>query len=369
MLLKSTFITFLLVLGAFLVLGAKIISPYLIAVLMGSLLALICRPAYLKMIKRGIPHKLSAFALVIALTFAVILPVGFFTVEAVRQGVVFAEHISNNHSDLDDWIGRLSDLGPMKRIFSQDQLKTQIKSVASKESVTAITYFEGFFGGVPQALFQLVMALISCYFLLVDGQRFLAWMDERVPLDREVKTKLYRSFKDTSISTVLATLILASAHTGLVLVSFLILKVPAAFLAGGAAFIFAWLPLIGTTPIWLAGATYLSFTSGLASGLVLIALGGLAGIMDYSVRPWVLKGRSHIHSLVGLLSIFGGIELFGIMGVFLGPIIAGVLIALLTVWLDIGRRFQVLPSGSAEPIKRPPHSHKIKLVRKPQHPS
>jgi predicted PurR-regulated permease PerM len=63
------------------------------------------------------------------------------------------------------------------------------------------------------------------------------------------------------------------------------------------------------------------------------------------VRPLILQGRSKMHPLVSLVAIFGGIEMFGLIGIFLGPILAAVLIALLQLWPAVGQRFGLLPGA------------------------
>ena len=72
-------------------------------------------------------------------------------------------------------------------------------------------------------------------------------------------------------------------------------------------------------------------------------MGLLTGLVDNVVRALILRGRSKMHPLVSLVAIFGGIEMFGLLGIFLGPILAAVLIALLQLWPVVGQRFGLLP--------------------------
>jgi hypothetical protein len=67
----------------------------------------------------------------------------------------------------------------------------------------------------------------------------------------------------------------------------------------------------------------------------------------------ILKGRSKMHPLVSLVAIFGGMEMFGILGIFLGPILAAVLIALLQIWPEVGQRFGLLPGSTGETQRCP----------------
>ena len=112
---------------------------------------------------------------------------------------------------------------------------------------------------------------------------------------------------------------------------FLILNVPGAFLAGGLTFIFAWIPVLGTLPASLAGTLYLYAQGETVKMFLMLGLALAAGLVDNVVRPLVLKGRADMHPLVGLVAIIGGIEMFGILGVFIGPIMAAMLLSLLRI--------------------------------------
>jgi predicted PurR-regulated permease PerM len=82
--------------------------------------------------------------------------------------------------------------------------------------------------------------------------------------------------------------------------------------------------------------------------LLMVVVGLMAGLVDNFVRPLILQGRSKMHPLVSLVAIFGGMEMFGILGIFLGPILAAVLIALLQLWPEVGQRFGLLPGSTGE---------------------
>jgi predicted PurR-regulated permease PerM len=68
-------------------------------------------------------------------------------------------------------------------------------------------------------------------------------------------------------------------------------------------------------------------------------------VVDNVVRTLILQGRSNMHPLVSLIAVFGGMEMFGLIGIFLEPILAAVLIALLQLWPAVGQRFGLLPSA------------------------
>jgi predicted PurR-regulated permease PerM len=83
----------------------------------------------------------------------------------------------------------------------------------------------------------------------------------------------------------------------------------------------------------------------------MVVCGLMTGLVDNFVRSMILQGRSKMHPLVSLVAIFGGIGMFGIMGVFLGPILAAVLIALLQSWPEVGQRFGLLPGSTGGELR------------------
>ncbi len=108
----------------------------------------------------------------------------------------------------------------------------------------------------------------------------------------------------------------------------------------------AWIPIVSSAPVLVAGAHYLYFQGMIWKVLVMVAFGLVAGAVDNFVRSMVLKGRSKLHPLVSLVAIFGGVSMFGIIGILMGPILAAVLISLLQIWPAVGGRFGLLSAST-----------------------
>jgi predicted PurR-regulated permease PerM len=106
---------------------------------------------------------------------------------------------------------------------------------------------------------------------------------------------------------------------------------------------------VGSVPVWVVGAIYLYMKGSIGKVVAMVVLGLFTGVIDNFVRPLVLKGRSEMHPLVALVAIFGGINWFGITGVFVGPILASILISLLEIWPTVARRSHLV--AVAEPPK------------------
>lgn len=337
-------VTFVGALAAFLAVVLWMIGPYLLSLFLGGTMALIFRPVY-QWLQKKIGSLAAASAVTGLVLALVIAPLTAFSVLAVRQGI----EIGQEMSELKEFQPRaitaaLSRSELVGRVIGDSgAVNARIKSAIVAAGQLTKTAVLRLGKGVPEFLLQLALALMAFFFFLLDGKRFMDWLLGLDVLDRNVQKRLVSAFRDTTISAVLAGLAAASAQAVLIALGFLILGVPGAFLAGGLTFIFAWIPVLGSLPASLAGMLYL-YAQGEWSKMAFMALLALsASLIDNVVRPLVLKGRADMHPLVGLIAIIGGIQMFGILGVFIGPIMAAMLIALLRIWPAVGARFGITP--------------------------
>lgn len=337
----TTAIAFLSLLLIFLIVNLTMAAPFFLAVVMGGIMALLSFPLYRKLRARNWSQKLSAFVITLGVSIILLGPLISFCIVAVNQTVSLAQKISEEESlSIKNITGGLSQVDVFESMLGNGVvLEKEIKGMIQKGAKTASAAGLALVGSLPDRGLHLVLALLACFFLLIDGRRFIVWLNDKIPLDWDVRNRLYTSFEETTVSVIWATFAAAGAQAAIMFATFLILKVPGAFLAGGATFIFAWIPLLGSAPVWIAGAIYLFVQGKITALMVMVALGLFTGVVDNYIRPLVLKGKSDLHPLVSLVAIFGGIEMFGIFGVLIGPILAAALLSLLQIWPAVGRRF------------------------------
>jgi predicted PurR-regulated permease PerM len=337
----ATAITFLSLLVIFLVLNAKMMAPFLLTVLMGGILSILFYPYYSKLRQKNFSQFWSSMIVTISVTLIIVVPLSFFVLIATKQGVQFTQSLSSGEGisfdSITDKISELRFIQPL--VDDPNDVKIKLMEYIETGSSKAVQSALAIVGNIPDLILQLFLAILSCFFFLIDGRRFIVFLNDKVPLDGDVRAKLQNAFKNTAISVIWATIAAAGAQAVIMFLSFLILGVPGAFLAGGATFIFAWIPFIGSVPVWAAGAMYLYTQDQQGLMVTMIVLGLFTGVIDNYIRPLVLKGRDEIHPLVSLVAIFGGISMFGIMGVFVGPVFTATLISLLQIWPTVGRRF------------------------------
>jgi predicted PurR-regulated permease PerM len=337
----TTAITYLSILVLILILNMKMAAPYFLAITAGGILSLLSQPFYARLRNKGWKPKWAALLVTVCVTLLIVGPVVWFTYEAVDEAARVIEGINRGEGfSLQQITERLNHWDTVTRFLGgRESLERAVENAIGRGTKLVNTVVLTTAGNLPDTALKLALAVIALYFLLIDGRRLVLWLNDKIPLDWDVRLSLYASFKRTTVSVFLASIAAAAAQAFIMFLSYLVLRVPGAFLAGGATFIFAWIPILGSTPVWLFGAGYLYAKGRTTAMIIMLLLGGFTSVIDNYIRPMVLKGRSELHPLVSLVAIFGGIGMFGILGVLIGPVLAAVLLSLLEIWPTVGRRF------------------------------
>ncbi len=332
---RSSDLTLWVLLAVFLSLFLAMVWPYLVALLMGLLLAILSRPLYDLLSKRGLGPRTAAGLGMAVILLAIIAPVTVFAVTAVKQAIALAAYLADERGAefIRTAVAAVTALKPVQWVI-ESPADLQAKGLEFAQSAGAalsrVILVQA--AALPDLALKVVISLLAWFFLLFEGEDFLKWLMGRVNMDSGLRRRLTDSFRATAASTVWATAAAAAAQALVVMLGFLLLGVPNIFLAGGATFIFAWIPILGSLPVCLAGAVYLYFSGSIFKLALMGLVAVVAGLMDNVVRPIVMKGHGDMHPLLALIAIFAGIRMFGILGVIFGPIVAAMLLALLNSW-------------------------------------
>ena len=329
--------SFLLILLIITVMTITMLKSYLIAMTMGLIMAVLMAPLQKKLLAKNFKPGLAALTVTLLLTFLIIAPAMTFAGLAAKQGISFGKWVSEQEMvSLETAVTWINTKIPQSMAIEINaDLQTQVKDSISSVGMKASEFILAVAKEIPEALMQVFIILLTCYFILVDGKALLRWITEKIPVANELRTTLAGSFQSTAISVVWATMAAAGTQAVMMFLAFIVLRIPAAFLAGGCTFIFAFIPVLGSAPIWIAGSIYLYTQAAYVKLIILLIIGVLTGLADNVVRPWVLSGRDEMHPFISFIAIFGGLQMFGFFGVFLGPIVAAVFISLIQVWPKI----------------------------------
>jgi predicted PurR-regulated permease PerM len=180
-----------------------------------------------------------------------------------------------------------------------------------------------------------VMMLFVLFFVLRDGPAMAQQVVSLLPIEGERRSLLQRHLTDMTRAVFLGLGLTAVAQGMLLGVGFWIAGLPSPLVFGVLGIILALVPMVGPAVLWIPGAIWLA-TRGDTSYAIFLALWGsiVVGLVDNLLRPLLISGRAEVPTLAVFIGVIGGLAAFGFIGLFVGPIVLGLLIALFRFELD-----------------------------------
>ena len=346
----------------FLIVGIWVISPFMLSVLAALLIAYAFYPVY-KVINNKLKRKnLSALLVSILLILLITVPlivmansvykemtVGFII---VRQKISSANLLGEQCTDNSGFVCSANNY--VKGLLSDPKTKYQIDEFVKKSSRAIIDSISGFIFSIPKLLMNVFIMLFVMFYLFRDGKELVNKLERIIPLKTSHKTKIIRKFNDVTYGVIYGQLIVAFIQgaiggTGMYIIGLVMNKfggvystllLGAPIMWGALMAFFALIPYLGTTIIWLPISVllmingYLSGSGWLLSSGIALALYGMLIIssIDNIIRPKIISDKSKVHPALVLLGVLGGLKLFGIIGLILGPVILGIMVTFIDIY-------------------------------------
>lgn len=181
--------------------------------------------------------------------------------------------------------------------------------------------------------FHAVLMLIALFFMLVNGDAIIAWLDSISPLRRGRTRELLSTFRRVSYAVVVSAAVTAAVQAAAALVGFWIARVPSPYFFALVTFFMAFVPAVGAAVVCLFAAALLLVT-GHPYMAGFLALWGLVvvGLVDNLVKPLLIKRGLEIHGAVVFFALIGGLATFGAIGLILGPLLVSLFLAVLRIY-------------------------------------
>lgn len=310
-----------------------ILKPYLSALFLAAVFTIAFHPLYAKLLAlTGGRAGFSAILTVLALVLIIIIPVFFFGFFIFRDAQDFYRGLSNGGFD-------------RGIIFAwTEYLQNFVRQFSPGFSLDIIGYFRqvfglfvqnlgSLFGKVFTVLLQLLLVLLGVFYFLRDGKKFSAHLIFLSPLSDNYDQTILTKFETAVNSVVKGALAIAFIQGVLSGIGFALFGVPSPMLWGAVAAIAALIPGIGTALVIAPAIVYLFFFSSSFSALGLLIWGTVAvGLIDNILAPLLIERSLKIHPFLILLSVLGGLALFGPVGFLAGPVTLALLFSLFDIY-------------------------------------
>jgi predicted PurR-regulated permease PerM len=312
-----------------------IAGPFLVSILLGFMLAFALEPLN-EAIQRRVsgPHVAPVVTTVFAGATIASALAGFvtlFVTRAVQIATAAREQIQSGGA-LSDWVAGttrwLQHLGINSGNITE-QIQGSLAGIASSAGTWAAALATGTFS----TLLGLFFALLAMYTALRHRQQIVPALVTLSPLRSEHTLKLLGEFHRIGKTTLRGTIVTAVVQGALATVGYLISGAPYPFFYGITTAFASLLPAIGTLLIWVPIGIYLIANGHLVAGTVELVWGALVvvGLSDYVIRPRLVREKS-MPALAVFVALFGGLEVMGIAGLIIGPLVMGVAVAVLRMY-------------------------------------
>jgi len=179
-------------------------------------------------------------------------------------------------------------------------------------------------GQTADLLIGSVVFLFVFYYLLRDGDRLVAWVRTVTPLSPAETDDLIRRFDQLLWASLVGTVVVAAVQAGLTGIVFSALGFANAVFWTLVTFLLSLLPVIGASVVWIPASVYLLVVGRTVDGLILAVVGTVViSGSDNVVRPFVVHRGAHMNTGLVVVGIFGGLAVFGFLGLFVGPVVVG----------------------------------------------
>lgn len=210
-----------------------------------------------------------------------------------------------------------------------NQLLAQARDWGTPQLISLPQKLGGWIGGL---LVGLIVMVISLFYFLADGPGMVKTLMRLSPLDDRYEEQILVEFDRVSRAVVVATLLSAAVQGGLALIGYWIAGLDGIFLLSVLTGMLAMVPFVGAASVWAVCSAWLFF-DGQVGMAIFLALYGffVISMADNVIKPLVLHGQSNLHPLLALLSVLGGVQALGPIGIFVGPMVVAFMQAALTM--------------------------------------
>ena len=260
---------------------------------------------------------------------------------AVALATLLIQQAADNVQELQsgeggaDWRAALEKQPQLAALYRWVESRLDVQGQLQRLGEAAAGYAGTFLRGSMNALTQLVIMLFVLFFLYRDRKEAHAALCQLMPLSSDESGRMFSRVASTIMATVNGSITVAIVQSLLAGLMYGLLSVPAPALWAAATFITALVPVFGTFLVWGPIALYLAFTGSFVKAIILVGWGMIAiGTIDNILYPYLVGDRLRLHTVPTFFSILGGISLFGVAGLILGPMALAITIALIDVWWE-----------------------------------
>jgi predicted PurR-regulated permease PerM len=335
-----------------------VLAGFLAPIIWAAILAMLFFPLYLIVLRwcRG-RETVAALTLTLLVTLVIVLP-------TISLSSVITRESASLYAQLSEWVSsgelnqtverlRASRIG---RLFERAQGYEIDWSAAARSTVDAVsavvvTQVTSVARNVAVFLLDFTIMLFTLFFLFRDGERMYLRLRDLIPLDAVHKDAIFAGLYQTLSAVTQGMVATALAQGLLTWVALWGLGLPYTAFLGVLAGFLSLVPFVGAAGVWVPCTIYLFAVGEVVRAIILLVYGSLIiSMVDNVLRPLLIGGQTRLPTLFLFFGILGGVQVYGVLGIFLGPVLLAIVVAFVRIYQE---QFAVPERGMAATVSTP----------------
>ncbi len=323
-----------------------ILLPFSEPILWAAIMAFGFYPLYLKIKQFVGGREIPATIITTSIIFLIFVPLaGFLVARLAEEAAHFYHWLTRwvHEGNLRLWAKHFLSLGPIQKIKEQlfeiplvrQNMKGWITSQASNLVQIAARQSGMMARDIALFFFYSFMTFFLVFFFLKDGARIYRFIYVLTPLEEKTKKELFESLTETLGAALRGQILTSLAQAVIAGLVFWALGLPVPIFFTVLTFFATMIPVFGAAAVWFPFVIYLFATGHTARAVILLGLGVFViSLVDNFLKPLIIGEKTDLPFFLLFLGILGGLEVYGLIGIFLAPIVLSIFFVLIKVYRE-----------------------------------
>ena len=313
----------------------RMVQPFLDVILWAVVLAVVFFPLHRRIRSRLASASTAAICSTLVVVVLILLPATAITAAVIRELAAAAEYVPQSLAAFSaspigtalEWLtARTRGYVDIDPAAAERVVVERLKAWGSVLAGSTLMVV----GGVLGTVVQMVLVVFTMFYMFRDGENIRHAVYDMLPLKHVQMTDITVRTRDVIAATIYGVLVISAIQGTLGAIIFLVLGLPSPLLWGVVMFFLSMIPMAGAFLVWAPAAVYLAITGAYVKAAIMVGWGVLViGAIDNVLSPRLVGRRARLHELLIFFSVLGGLEVFGILGLVLGPVTVAVTLALI----------------------------------------
>lgn len=216
---------------------------------------------------------------------------------------------------------------------SPADLATLAKEWAQRFAGFLVTEAGAALRNVVRFFFNLAVVLLAMFYLFRDADEIVAGLRAMLPFEDSHRETMIGEARELIFASVTSSLVAAAIHGLVGGIGFALVGLHAAIFWGVVMAFLSFVPLVGSSIVWVPASLLLIVRGHVGGGIFLMILcAGIVTLVENFLRPWLISGKARLSGLLVFISVLGGIAVFGVLGIVLGPIVVAMGASVLDIY-------------------------------------